>query len=208
MNIQGMSLGPLGANCYVVNIGNEALIVDPGGDAEVIIRFIDEHDLKPLAILLTHAHFDHIGAVSEIRKRYHIDVYVHEKEADWLGESSLNRSLLFTGENIITEPAEHLLKAGNMQIGPFEIDVLHTPGHSPGSVSFVFHEAEKVVSGDALFFQGIGRTDLPGGDADELETSIRSQLYTLQDTYTVYPGHGPKTTIGSEKQNNPFVYVR
>lgn len=208
MNIQGMSLGPLGANCYIIYKNEEALIVDPGGEAEAITHFIDQHQLKPQAILLTHAHFDHIGAVDEIRKRYHIEVYIHEQEKEWLAESSLNRSRLFTGEDIVTGPAEHYLHEGSMQIGDFHFEVMHTPGHSPGSVSFVFHDQEKVISGDALFFQGIGRTDLPGGDRNILETSIKKRLYLLSDTYTVYPGHGPNTTIGSEKRNNPFVYSK
>ncbi|WLV23558.1 MBL fold metallo-hydrolase [Aciduricibacillus chroicocephali] len=208
MNIQGMSLGPLGANCYIVFKGKDAIIIDPGSDAQAIEHAIDQLDLTPQAILLTHAHFDHIGALDEIRKRYQTEVYIHEDEKDWLQDSGLNRSKLFSGEDIVTSPAEHYLYEGKMEIGPFSIEVLHTPGHSPGSVSFVFHEDEKVISGDALFFQGIGRTDLPGGDRDILENSIKSRLYQLPDTYTVYPGHGPNTTIGSEKQNNPFVYVR
>lgn len=208
MDIKGMSLGPLGANCYIVNCGKDAIIVDPGGDAASIIKVIDELELKPLAILLTHAHFDHIGALDEIRKRYHADVYIHECEKDWLQDSSLNRSKLFTGEDIVTSPAEHYLQEGTMEIGPFSFEVIHTPGHSPGSVSFVFHDEEKVVSGDILFYQGVGRTDLPGGDRSILESSIKNRLYLLPNTYTVHPGHGPNTTIGSEKRNNPFVYVR
>jgi len=208
MNIQGMSLGPLGANCYIVFKGKEALIIDPGSEPQAIANAIDQLELKPQAILLTHAHFDHIGAVDEIRKRYQIDVYIHEDEKDWLQDSGLNRSRLFTGEDIVTCPAEHHLHEGKMELGSFSLEVLHTPGHSPGSVSFVFHDDEKVISGDALFFQGIGRTDLPGGDREVLENSIKNHLYQLPDTYTVYPGHGPNTTIGSEKQNNPFVYAR
>ena len=208
MNIQGMSLGPLGANCYIVFKGKEALIIDPGSEPEAIVHAIDQLELKPQAILLTHAHFDHIGALDEIRKRYQIEVYIHEDEKDWLQDAGLNRSRLFTGEDIVTFPAEHHLLEGKMNVGSFSLEVLHTPGHSPGSVSFVFHEDEKVISGDALFFQGIGRTDLPGGDRDVLENSIKNNLYQLPDTYTVYPGHGPNTTIGSEKRNNPFVYSR
>lgn len=208
LHIKGMSLGPLGANCYILQKEKDVLIVDPGGDAEAIIQTIQQDDVTPLAILLTHAHFDHIGALDEIRKYYNIDVYLHEKEKDWLEESKLNRSKLFTGQDIMTSPPEHTLLEGSLHIGPFSFDVYHTPGHSPGSVSFVFPEEEKVVSGDVLFYQGIGRTDLPGGDIEQLTNSIKQKLYTLNDTFTVFPGHGPKTTIGSEKRNNPFIYVR
>lgn len=208
LHIDGMSVGPLGANCYILHKEKEALIVDPGGDAETIIEKIESQDLKPQAILLTHAHFDHIGAVEEVRNHFNIDVYLHEQEKDWLQESKLNRSRLFTGKDIIAGAPDHILKVGRLHIGCFSLDVLHTPGHSPGSVSFVFNEEEKVISGDALFYQGIGRTDLPGGNREELEASIKQELYTLRDTFTVYPGHGPNTTIGSEKRYNPFVYIR
>lgn len=203
-----MSLGPLGANCYLIYNGEDALVIDPGGEAEVIVQEIQSKKLRPLAILLTHAHFDHIGAVDEIRNKYDIKVYVHENEADWLSESRLNRSELFTGESIVTSPPDAFLEIGNMKIGSFEFEIIHTPGHSPGSVSIAFHHTKKVLSGDALFYQGIGRTDLPGGDAQQLEKSIKENLYTLDDTYAVYPGHGPSTTIGAEKRNNPFVYIR
>jgi len=203
-----MSLGPLGANCYLIHNNQEALIIDPGGESEVIKEAIQRRNVKPLAIILTHAHFDHIGAVEEIRLQYDIEVYVHENEADWLSESRLNRSLLFTGENIVTSPPDKFLEIGIMEIGPFQFEIIHTPGHSPGSVSIAFHDEKKVLSGDALFYQGIGRTDLPGGNAEELENSIKDNLYTLDDIYTVYPGHGPSTTIGAEKRNNPFVYIR
>src|SRR5699024_3666593 len=208
LHIKGMSLGPLGANSYILQKENDVLVVDPGGDAETIIETIEQDGVTPLAILLTHAHFDHIGALDTIRKHYNIDVYLHEQEKDWLEESKLNRSKLFTGEDIVTSPQEHVLSEGTFNIGPFLFEVYHTPGHSPGSVSYVFHEEEKVVSGDVLFYQGVGRTDLPGGDVGDLSDSIKQKLYTLDDTFTVFPGHGPKTTIGSEKRNNPFIYVR
>lgn len=208
LDIQAMSLGPLGANCYIVSSERNALIIDPGGEAGRIIEKITKDELIPQAILLTHAHFDHIGAVDELRKKYNLDVYLHEQETEWLAESRLNRSRLFTGEDIVTSRPDEEMVPGQMNVGSFSFEVIHTPGHSPGSVSIVFHKYKKVLSGDALFFQGIGRTDLPGGDAKVLQSSIKDKIYQLEDTYTVYPGHGPSTTIGSEKRNNPFVYVR
>lgn len=204
MNIKRMSLGPLGTNCYIVYKGNDALIIDPGGDEREVITFLDEHQLKPLAILLTHAHFDHIGAVDALRHFYHIDVYLGQDEEDWLENPLLNRSTLM-GKEISTESPEHLLTPDKLNIGDFSIDVLHTPGHSPGSSSFVFKNAHFVVSGDVLFRHGVGRTDLPGGSFPQLKDSILNQLYHLPDDYIVYPGHGPETTIAEEKQNNPFV---
>ncbi|PAV29070.1 hypothetical protein CIL05_13935 [Virgibacillus profundi] len=204
MNIKSMSLGPLGTNCYIVYNDQTALIVDPGGESNLIIDFLDERRLSAAAILLTHAHFDHIGAVDKLRTFYDIEVYLHEKEASWLENPSLNRSVFFTGDEIKTKSPEHILKPGWMEVGPFAFEVIHTPGHSPGSVSFVFAEDLYVISGDVLFQQGIGRTDLPGGDMKQLELSIRNHLYKLDDSFAVYPGHGPKTNIAFEKQHNPF----
>lgn len=205
MNVQSMSLGELGTNCYIVYDKINALIVDPGGEPKKVIDFLESHDLKPQAILLTHAHFDHIGAVDALRKYFNIDVYLHENEADWLGDPSLNRSTAFTRKEIRTSRPEHFLNPGKMKLSSFEFNIIHTPGHSPGSVSFIFADDGFIISGDVLFQQGIGRTDLPGGSMEQLERSIRQSLYHLEDTYIVYPGHGAETTIGAEKINNPFV---
>ena len=207
MKIKTLSLGPLGTNCYILSKNNRCLIVDPGGDAAVIKQYITTNDLTPDAILLTHAHFDHIGAVDTIRKMYQIDVYLHEDEQDWLENSSLNRSALFLGEEggYTTTAPDQLLQPGTLQIGEFSIQVVHTPGHSPGSVTFIFSDDACVVSGDVLFQRGIGRTDLPGGSMEQLAESIVTQLYVLDDEYAVYPGHGPQTTIGEEKEMNPFT---
>ncbi|SFA71117.1 Glyoxylase, beta-lactamase superfamily II [Lentibacillus halodurans] len=204
MKVKTLPAGPLGTNCYIVHHGEHALIVDPGGDAEKVIHYLTEEELDAKAILLTHAHFDHIGAVDELRSYDNLDVYLHENEAAWLEDPKLNGSLLFLGNEIEVKRAEYQLSAGKMQISSFSFEIIHTPGHSPGSVSFIFHEHEFVISGDVLFNQGIGRTDLPGGDIKQLEQSICDSLYKLPDTYTVYPGHGSKTTIRNEKQSNPF----
>ncbi|MFD2133545.1 MBL fold metallo-hydrolase [Pseudogracilibacillus auburnensis] len=207
MEIQTLSLGPLGTNCYIVSKNNECLIFDPGGDANLIVQYVTKNKLTPKAILLTHAHFDHIGAVDLLRKKYAISVYLHENEKDWLDDPSLNRSSLFFGRDggIKTEKPEHILTEGTIQIGAFSIEVIHTPGHSPGSVTFIFKEEKLIVSGDVLFQQGIGRTDLPEGSINELANSIVTKLYTLPNECIVYPGHGPNTTIGSEKASNPFT---
>lgn len=200
-----MPLGPLGTNCYIVHNNKNALIFDPGGDEDKIIHYLEDKNIIPQAILLTHAHFDHIGGVETLRKHYNIEVYLHEKESSWLAEPSLNGSSLFMGDKIVTQDPDKRIVPGKMTIGEFNFDVLYTPGHSPGSTSFVFEDEGFVISGDVLFKQGIGRTDLPGGDYKQLESSIRYQLYKLSDTYLVYPGHGGTTTIREEKNQNPFV---
>lgn len=199
-----MPVGIIGANCYVLSKGEDALIIDPGGDAEQIIQYIEANKLRPLAILLTHAHYDHIGGVEEVRNKYQTNVYINEAEQSWLTDPMLNGSYKLVSGGITTSEAEIVLEEGELSIGSFNIHVLHTPGHSPGSVSFVFTDTKQAFSGDALFRQGIGRTDLRGGDLATLEHSIRQKLYQLDDDYEVFPGHGPSTMIGFEKQYNPF----
>lgn len=207
MKIKTLSLGPLGTNGYIVSSGEECLIFDPGAEPKRIESFLKENSLKPLAILLTHAHFDHIGAVDYLRKAYSIDVYLHEEETDLLTDAEKNRSKVYFGEEgaVQSTKQDHFLTAGSMTVGPFHFEAVHTPGHSPGSISFIFHEEKFVISGDVLFQQGIGRTDIPGGNLEQLMKSIFTKLYTLDDEFVVYPGHGPKTTIGFEKRANPFT---
>ncbi len=207
MEIKALSLGPLGTNCYILSKDNQCLIIDPGGDAAIIKDYVATNNVTPEAILLTHAHFDHIGAVDEIRNTYNIDVYLHEEEKNWLENPELNRSLLFLGNDggYTTAAPNFSLQTGELNIGAFSMRVVHTPGHSPGSVTFIFADEACIVSGDVLFQRGIGRTDLPDGSMEQLAESIVTQLYVLEDEYVVYPGHGPQTTIGEEKKLNPFT---
>ncbi|WP_010530985.1 MBL fold metallo-hydrolase [Lentibacillus jeotgali] len=207
MKITGMEAGPLGTNCYIVHNDTDALIIDPGGNPEAMTNYLTKEQVNPRAILLTHAHFDHIGGVDALRSYYNIEVYLHDKEAEWLENPEYNGSTSFMGSKIVTKRAEHNLEQGRLAIGSITLKVIHTPGHSPGSVSFLFSDQQLVISGDVLFNQGIGRTDLPGGDMSVLERSIRDSLYQLPDSYTVYPGHGPATSIGNEKMYNPFFPV-
>ncbi|GGC91655.1 hydroxyacylglutathione hydrolase [Thalassobacillus devorans] len=206
MEIVQMPLGPLGTNCYIVsNDEKDCLIVDPGGDSRQLIDYLTKRHLKPVAIVLTHAHFDHIGAVDEVRDQFNIPVYVHKEEADWLSDPQLNGSAFFQMGSVAARRAERMIETGEREIDSFKFEVRHTPGHSPGSVSLVFEEEGFVIAGDALFQRGIGRTDLPGGDMNTLLNSIKNQLFTLPEGLKVYPGHGPATTIGEEKRENPFV---
>ncbi|WP_100010662.1 MBL fold metallo-hydrolase [Lentibacillus sediminis] len=205
MERKQLALGPLGTNGYILYQNQEALLVDPGGDAEKVIEFLQEKSLTPKAILLTHAHFDHIGAVEELRNEYNLPVYLHEQEASWLANPDENGSSLLIGKEIVTGRPDFSIQPGHIEIASFRFEALHTPGHSPGSISFLFRDQGFIVSGDILFQQGIGRTDLPGGDMEKLKKSIRDQLYYLEDSLTVLPGHGPETTIGYERRHNPFV---
>ncbi|MGG0642884.1 MBL fold metallo-hydrolase [Sporosarcina gallistercoris] len=208
MKIKTLPLGPIQANCYLISDSKgSCLIIDPGEQPEKIIEVIESASLKPLAILLTHAHFDHIGALETIRKKYGIPVYIHKDENLWLRSPELNGSAKYPMlPPVVCGLADHVIERdGVMQLGPFEFEVRHTPGHSPGSVSYVFHDDRFVVVGDTLFRQGIGRTDLPGGNTHQLLTAIEQQLLSLDDDYKVYPGHGPKTTPKDEMDSNPFL---
>ncbi|MEN2765990.1 MBL fold metallo-hydrolase [Ornithinibacillus xuwenensis] len=205
MNIKQFSLGPLGTNCYLIYQERHAIIIDPGGDSHVLVDYFTKNQLNPEAILLTHGHFDHIGAVEELRQYYQFPVYMHEEEKTWLDNPELNGSKLFIGNEITTKEPDFLLKPGKTKISQFDFDVFHTPGHSPGSISFYFENSKFIVSGDVLFYQGIGRTDLPGGDYGRIEETIRNIFYRLPDETVVYSGHGPHTTIEEEKRNNPFI---
>lgn len=209
MNWFPIPLGGLQTNCYVLyREDRKCLIFDPGEEANKLINILSEKKLVPVAMLLTHAHFDHIGAVDPIRDRYQIPVYLHEREAKWLGDPALNGSALFpVGPPIKVRNADHLIKGeGKMEIGGFVFDVYETPGHSPGSISFYFSEKGLVVSGDALFMGSVGRTDLPGGNEKELMKSIHSKLLAMPEETIVLPGHGPVTTIVDEMDTNPFLH--
>lgn len=196
-----VTTGPAEENCYFIYNEENLLIVDPGNDAHLIKQFITESGRKPQAILLTHTHYDHIGALEEIRQTYQIPVYVSPAEQAWLKDPQLNLS---GAGNIICQEAEHEFELTDYTLGGMTFNVVATPGHSPGGVSFIFPSDRFVVTGDALFGGSIGRTDLPQGNHEQLLASIQTELFTLPDDYEVYPGHRGPTTIGYEKAHNPF----
>lgn len=205
MNIITLVTGLIQENCYLVSNKDHLVIIDPGAEAEKIKVAIAQTGAKPIAILLTHTHYDHIGAVDELRDTYQIPVYVSPLEADWLGDPVMNLSGLPRHDDmadVVVRPADELFELKEYQLNDISFKVVPTPGHSIGSVSFVFPDF--VVSGDALFNGSVGRTDLPTGNLEQLLTGIRNQLFVLPDEFPVYPGHGPATTILKEKRTNPF----
>ncbi|MDM5338934.1 MBL fold metallo-hydrolase [Fictibacillus enclensis] len=206
MSWERLTVGPVQENTYVLwNKKKEGIIFDPGSEGKKIISLIEKRGVKPLAILLTHAHFDHIGAVDEVREKWGIPVYIHKKEEDWLGDTSKNGSAHFM-QRIVAKDADHLItEEGELKIGSFTFKVFETPGHSPGSVSYYAEEEEVVFSGDALFSGSIGRTDLYGGNHELLLKSIHDKLLHLPEETLVLSGHGPETSIGAEMDSNPFL---
>ncbi|KAF1296907.1 hydrolase [Enterococcus sp. JM4C] len=205
MNIKRIMTGPIQENCYLISNEQAVLIIDPGEDAQKIISEITTIGQQPVAILLTHTHYDHIGAVEELRHHYQVPVYVSPLEQAWLGDPMMNLSGLGRHDdinNIIVQPAEYEFELKDYLLGNMRFTVVPTPGHSIGSVSFIFDDF--VVSGDALFRGSIGRTDLPTGNLEQLLTSIQTQLFPLPDEFPVYPGHGDATTIERERNTNPF----
>ncbi len=205
-SIETYPLGPLATNAYLLFDGERGrgVVIDPGMQPQKLIERITDLDIE--AIVLTHAHFDHIGGVDEIRRWKNCPVYSHEAEAEWLVNPQLNGSLLWPdiGPAISTElPDVYFREEGELKFLGETFRLFHTPGHSPGSISLL--HGSDLFGGDVLFRQGVGRTDLPGGSTKELYRSIYDKLFTLPDDVTVYPGHGPQTTIGYEKQHNPYV---
>ncbi|WP_394232943.1 MBL fold metallo-hydrolase [Niallia oryzisoli] len=196
-----LPLGQMQTNCYVlIKEDSTCLIIDPGSEGERLIGFLRERNLKPEAIVLTHAHFDHIGAVDSIRDEYQIPAYVHVNEKDWLSSPSLN-----LGQVIARDPDYTLSGEQELTIGTYTFQLFETPGHSPGSVSLYFKDSGLVLVGDALFNGSIGRTDLPGSNHQDLISSLHEKLLRLPEETTVLPGHGPVTTIGKEMDSNPFL---
>ena len=196
-------------NTYYLENDHSLILVDPGSDWATIQKQIDRIGKPIVAILLTHTHYDHIMSLEKVRQTYHFPpVYVHSAEASWLSSPVDNLSGLDRHadlEDVVCKEADFLYDIrSDYQKADFHFYVLETPGHSAGGVSIVFPEDHLVLSGDALFRETIGRTDLPTGNAAQLLSSIREELFTLPSSYTVYPGHGPETSIGHEKMFNPF----
>ena len=202
--IHTIVVGALQTNCYILQSNHGAIIIDPGDEPERIVRFLNDIKVEPSQIIATHTHFDHVLGVDSIRAKLNVPFLIHRDDLSML-ESMQNRVHQFMGFDVPPPPkVDMYLKDGDLlNVGDETIRVLHTPGHSPGSISL--SGDGYVFTGDALFNQSIGRTDLPGGDLKTLINSIRERLFKLDDATTVYPGHGPETTIGDEKLANPFV---
>lgn len=206
MRISSLTLGPVETNCYFIENEDGIIIVDPAGESGQIIKKVNQLNKTVKAVLLTHAHFDHIAALDDIVDKYQVPVYMSAIEFDFLNNTQKNGSAKFKQfglPEVISDAKPQPIEEGKVSIEGFEFEVLHTPGHSPGSLTFVFNDF--AVVGDTLFKQGIGRTDLYKGDYETLVDSIQDKLFELEGDLPLFPGHGPYTTVDDE-QLNPFLH--
>jgi hydroxyacylglutathione hydrolase len=207
MDVRMFTVGPVAENSYVFRRdgSDRALIVDPGDEPDKLLGAIDQLGLGLDGILLTHTHFDHVGAVAPVAKATGAEVWVPEKEKFVLAD--INSFVPWPGFGPFESyDAEHTLQGGErLELAGFEIDVLSTPGHSPGHVTFSIPDEQAIFSGDVLFQGSVGRTDLPGGDWDTLLESIRTLVESLPPGTAVYPGHMGITSLGAERGTNPFL---
>lgn len=206
--IEALELGPFATNCYIVSEpGAPACwIIDASFDAADLVARVQKLGLTPQALILTHAHVDHIAGVDDVLEAFPgLKVLGHAAEKDWPGNPVLNLGAPI-GMDVRVHGMDGFLREGQeLELGPQRWRVFETPGHSPGGITLYNQLAKVAIVGDTLFAGSIGRTDFPGSDFDTLADSIRTKLYTLPDDTRILPGHGPASTIGAEKRSNPFV---
>jgi hydroxyacylglutathione hydrolase len=204
MTIQTLILGPMQANCYLLecNKTHSAIVIDPGDDADQVLYLLNERKLKLEIIINTHGHIDHIAANTDLKEKTTAKLYIHCADADMITNQHRNLSA-FVGMPFASVPPDRLLDDGDIiNAGEMSLKVIHTPGHSPGSICLLADNA--IFTGDLLFAGSIGRYDFPGSSYDLIMESLK-KIMEFSDDLVVYPGHGPETTIGEERLTNPFL---
>ena len=204
MIVKRLQAGVYAANCYIIHTEDgDGLVVDPAGDVDEIVKYLEESNVKVGAIVLTHGHGDHIGGVLELKELLDVPVMVHSDDEDMVKNSALNLSTSMPMGEVNFKPDILLNDGDDIPLGDRSVKVIHTPGHTKGGICLLVDGI--LITGDTLFQGSIGRTDLYGGDFDILMKSIVEKLMILPDDTVVYPGHGGPSTIGVERRNNPFI---
>ncbi|MBI5025685.1 MAG: MBL fold metallo-hydrolase [Nitrospirae bacterium] len=204
MIIRKLVVGPLEANCYIISdeVTGDTLVVDPGDEPDRILDLIEETGLRVTTIVCTHAHFDHVGAVGDLRDATGAKLLIHKGDSELYAGAQDQAAFWGFDLNALPEPDGFLNEGDSLKIGSMTFNVLHTPGHSPGGICL--YGNDHLITGDTLFQGSVGRTDFHGGDMTKLRESFKRLLDLPEDTI-VFPGHGPETTIGKEKKENLFV---
>lgn len=205
MILESVSVGPMEVNCYVLasKENAQAIIIDPGAQPKKINQVLKKHKLNPAFIINTHGHYDHIGADD----KFAVPIYIHPEDSAFLKDPKLNLSAFFSIAYNLNAEIKLLRENEIIGLDDIQLKILHIPGHTPGGIALHMIKPKDTIvfTGDTLFCQGIGRSDLEGGNEALLVKSIKEKLLSLSDETIVYPGHGPSSTIGEEKKNNPFL---
>jgi glyoxylase-like metal-dependent hydrolase (beta-lactamase superfamily II) len=199
-------LTPFEENCYLLyDRAGYALVIDPGEPSPELLEFVERHHIRPQMIILTHGHFDHMGGAAFFRNHWQVPVAIHEADAAFVRAPHAGGASLFGFEVEPVDPDVLFAGGEKVQAGDISLEVLHTPGHSPGGVTYYDRQNKLAFCGDLIFKGAVGRYDLPGSNGTQLFSSIRTSILSLPDEVALYPGHGPTTTVGYERQTNPFL---
>ena len=204
MILEIVVVGPLAVNCLIVGCEKTKIgaIIDPGDETAKIINTVEELGLGIKYILLTHGHIDHLAEVQRLKDKLNAEFLMHEADSFLVQHASTQANMYGLSDPGNPKPNRYLAESDTISVGELTINVLHTPGHSPGNITFFVED--KLFVGDLIFAGSIGRTDLPGGNYEQLIQSVETKIFTKPDSTEIYPGHGPSTTVGIEKTTNPF----